>query len=105
MRDCSRQPRAGCARAGAAACVSTKCKARGRDGMSLLEGIIDSRNNPLAVVENVAADNNWAFERSGDDEITIVSKCEWTDYQLSFTSMRDIEPLHLPVPFTITIPL
>ena len=42
--------------------------------MSLLEGIIDSRNNPLAVVEDIAANNNWAFERSGEDEVTIVSK-------------------------------
>jgi len=29
--------------------------------MSLLEGIIDSLNNPLAVVEDIAADNNWSF--------------------------------------------
>ncbi|HSZ97952.1 MAG TPA: YbjN domain-containing protein, partial [Bradyrhizobium sp.] len=53
--------------------------------MSLLEGIIDSPNNPLAVVEDVASDNNLAFERSGEDEVTIVSKGNWTDYQLSFT--------------------
>ena len=63
--------------------------------MSLLEGIIDSRNNPLAVVEDIAADNNWAFERSGEDEVTIVSKGSWTDYQLSFTWMAEIESLHL----------
>ncbi|MGB6399727.1 MAG: YbjN domain-containing protein, partial [Bradyrhizobium sp.] len=50
--------------------------------MSLLESIIDSRNNPLTVVEDIAAHNNWAFERSSDDEITIVSKGAWTDYQL-----------------------
>lgn len=67
--------------------------------MSLLEGIIDSRNNPLAVVEDVAADNNLSFERSGDDEITIVSKGNWTDYQLSFTWMNEIEALHLACAF------
>ena len=55
--------------------------------MSLLEGMIDSRNNPLAVVEDIAADHNWSFERSGEDEVTIVSKGDWTDYQLSFTWM------------------
>jgi hypothetical protein len=33
-------------------------KRQGRDGMSLLESIIDSPNNPLTVVEDVAADNN-----------------------------------------------
>ena len=40
--------------------------------MSLLEGIINSPNNPLAVVEDIAASNNWSFERSGEDEVTIL---------------------------------
>ncbi|WP_221175360.1 YbjN domain-containing protein, partial [Staphylococcus aureus] len=62
--------------------------------MSLLEGIFDSRTNPLAVVEDIASDNNWAFERSGEDEVTIVTKGQWTDYQLSFTWMGEIEALH-----------
>ncbi len=72
--------------------------------MSLLEGIIDSRNNPLAVVEDIAADNNWSFERSGEDEVTIVSKGDWTDYQLSFTWMSEIEALHLACAFDMKIP-
>ena len=72
--------------------------------MSLLEGIIDSRNNPLAVVEDIAADNNWSFERSGEDEVTIVSKGDWTDYQLSFTWMGEIEALHLACAFDMKVP-
>ena len=72
--------------------------------MSLLEGIIDSPNNPLAVVEDIAASNNWSFERSGEDEVTIVSKGDWTDYQLSFTWMTEIEALHLACAFDMKIP-
>ncbi len=72
--------------------------------MSLLEGIIDSRNNPLAVVEDIAANHNWSFERSGEDEVTIVSKGDWTDYQLSFTWMTEIEALHLACAFDMKIP-
>ena len=72
--------------------------------MSLLEGIIDSPNNPLAVVEDVAADNNLSFERSGEDEVTILSKCDWTDYQISFTWMGAIEALHLACAFDLKIP-
>ena len=49
--------------------------------MSMLESIIDSANHPLEVVEGIATDNNWSFERSGEDEVTIVSKGDWTDYQ------------------------
>jgi hypothetical protein len=72
--------------------------------MSMLEGIIDSTSHPLSVVEDIAAHNNWSFERSGEDEITIVSKGEWTDYQLSFTWMGDIDALHLACAFDMKIP-
>ncbi|MGM4992036.1 YbjN domain-containing protein [Tardiphaga sp. 841_E9_N1_2] len=72
--------------------------------MSLLEGTIDSRLNPLAVVEDIAADHNWVFERSGEDEVTIVSKGDWIDYQLSFTWMNEIEALHLACAFDMKIP-
>lgn len=72
--------------------------------MSLLEGIIDSRNSALAVVEDIAASNDLMFERSGEDEITIITKGAWTDYQLSFTWMKEIEALHLACAFDIKIP-
>ncbi len=72
--------------------------------MSLLEGIVDSHKHPLNVVEVIASDNNWAFERSGEDEVTIVSKGDWTDYQLSFTWMSEIEALHLACAFDMKIP-
>src|ERR1700730_16044107 len=73
--------------------------------MSMLENVVDSHNHPLAAVEDIAADNNWSFERSGDDEITIASKGEWTDYQLSFTWMAEIEALHLACAFDMKIPV
>ena len=72
--------------------------------MSLLESTIDSRSHPLAVVEDIAASNNWPFERSGEDELTIVSKGQWTDYQISFTWMGEIEALHLACAFDMKIP-
>ena len=72
--------------------------------MSLLEGVIDSRNNPLAVVEDIATHNDWPFERSGEDEVTIVSQGTWTDYQLAFTWMGEIEALHLACAFDMKIP-
>jgi hypothetical protein len=85
--------------------MRTVLQEQGRDGMSLLESISDSRNHPLAVVEDIAADNNWSFERSGEDEVTIVSKGQWTDYQLSFTWMTEIDALHLACAFDMKIPM
>jgi hypothetical protein len=72
--------------------------------MSMLESVVDSRSHPLAVVEDIAADNNWSFERSGEDEITIVSRGDYTDYQLSFTWMGEIDALHLACAFDMKIP-
>ena len=54
---------------------------------------VPSRGNPLDVVERMASTNEWSFERAGEDEITILVRGKWTDYQLSFTWMFDLEAL------------
>ncbi|MDZ4367476.1 MAG: YbjN domain-containing protein [Afipia sp.] len=72
--------------------------------MSHLDIITDSRISPLSVVEEIASTNDWSFERSGQDEITILTQGQWTDYQLSFTWMGDIDALHLACAFDIKIP-
>ena len=70
--------------------------------MSLIEFISDSTSNPLQVVEDIAAVNSWSFERSGDNEITILVKGRWTDYQVCFTWMGEIEALHLACTFAVS---
>ena len=64
----------------------------------------ESRINPLDVVERIASVNDWSFERAGDDEITILIAGRWSDYQLSFTWMNDIEALHLACAFDLKVP-
>jgi hypothetical protein len=71
--------------------------------MSLLDITSDSRTNPLSVVEEIAASNDLAFERSGEDEVTIVSKGRFSDYQVSFTWMAEIDALHLACAFDLKI--
>ena len=63
-----------------------------------------SRTNPLDVVERIAAINDWSFERAGDDEITMLVGGRWSDYQVSFTWMSDIEALHLACAFELKVP-
>jgi hypothetical protein len=72
--------------------------------MSIIEIARDQRSNPLDVVERVAAVNNWPFERTGEDEIAFVVASRWTNYQISFTWMSDIEALHLACAFDMTVP-
>src|SRR5258708_34993773 len=77
---------------------------QGGHGMALQGLSEDSRVNPLDVVERMASGNDWSFERAGDDEITILIAGRWTDYQVSFTWMNDIEALHLACAFDMKVP-
>jgi hypothetical protein len=72
--------------------------------MSLTSYMHEQRINPLDVVERLANGNDWSFERASDDEITISVKGKWTDYQLSYTWMGDIEALHLACAFDVKVP-
>lgn len=71
--------------------------------MSLTEISDSIRLHPLDEVERLAAVNDWSFERS-DDEITILIKGRWSDYQVSFTWMDEIEALHLACAFDLKVP-
>ena len=72
--------------------------------MSLIEIASNRHNNPLDVVERLAAGNDWPFERTGEDEIALVVTGRWTNYQVSFTWMNDIEALHLACAFDMKVP-
>ena len=72
--------------------------------MSLIEVGEQQRVNPLDVVERVAGSNGWAFERAGEDEITLLVTGKWSDYQVSYTWMFDIEALHLACAFELKVP-
>lgn len=62
------------------------------------------RASALDAVERVASVHDWAFERCSDDEITLLINGRWTDYQVSFTWMDDIETLHLACAFDLKVP-
>ncbi len=72
--------------------------------MALIETARDHRGSPLDVVEHMAAGNNWPFERAGEDEIGLVVTGRWTNYQVSFTWMNEIETLHLACAFDMKVP-
>jgi hypothetical protein len=71
--------------------------------MSIIEIAHEHRTNPLEVVERMASSNNWPFERGGEDEIALVVTGKWTNYQVSFTWMVDIEALHLACAFDMRV--
>jgi hypothetical protein len=72
--------------------------------MSLLELQVERQSNPVDMIEFVAANNDWSFERSGEDEIAMTVEGRWTDYHVSFSWMEEFEALHLACAFDIKVP-
>ena len=70
----------------------------------LLELEFSREIHPVDVIEQVAHNNDWSFERAGDDEISISVTGTWTDYHVSFSWMEDFEALHLACAFDIKVP-
>jgi len=72
--------------------------------MPVMDFEAEARANPVDLVERLAAIKNWAFERSGDGEITLSIKGLWTDYHISFQWMTELEALHLACAFEFKVP-
>jgi len=63
----------------------------------------DRQSNPVDMIEHIAGLNDWSFERSGDDEITISIAGGWCDYHVSFSWMEDMEAVHLACAFDLKV--
>jgi hypothetical protein len=72
--------------------------------MSIIEIVPEDTSSALEVVERMASTNSWPFERTGEDEITLNVTSRWTNYQISFTWMSELEALHLACAFEMKVP-
>ncbi len=63
--------------------------------MTMLDVDLERDAHPVDFIEQLACVNDWAFERSDDDEITITVVGSWCDYHVSFSWMEEVEALHL----------
>lgn len=72
--------------------------------MSLMEFEFERQSNPVDMIEFVASNNDWTFERSGEDEIAMTVEGHWADYHVSFSWMEEFEALHLACAFDIRVP-
>lgn len=71
--------------------------------MTLLDFDADRAANPVDTVEHLAEMNDWVFDRSGHDEITISVSGGHCDYNVSFTWMEDLEGLHIACAFDFKV--
>jgi hypothetical protein len=60
--------------------------------------------NPVDLVEQIAASNDWTIERTADDELTLTVAGQWTDYHVSLNWREDLETLHLACAFDFKVP-
>jgi hypothetical protein len=72
--------------------------------MSLIDFEQERHSNPVDVIEQIAALNDWSFERAADDEINVSVRGGWCDYHVSFSWMEDREVVHLACGFDLKVP-
>jgi hypothetical protein len=74
-----------------------------RERMAIAESTTD-RANPVDLVEEIATRNDWAGERTGADELTLVVSGQWCDYHVSLNWRGDLETLHIACAFDAKVP-
>ena len=72
--------------------------------MTLIDVHPERTANPVDEIELLAAQNDWTFERSDEDEIAISIAGDDTDYNVAVTWLSEIEALHVACAFDIKVP-
>ncbi len=64
----------------------------------------DLASNPLDVIEQIIAANEWAFERRSDGEMAAEAPGKWCDYGLYFSWSQEISAMHFSCAFDLKVP-
>jgi len=70
----------------------------------LLQSEPDRTMHPVDIIEHIASINDWAFQRSEADEISITVRGGWSDYHVTFSWMEHMESLHVASAFDLKVP-
>ena len=60
--------------------------------------------NPLDLLEQIVAANEWAFERRSDSEMAAEAPGKWCDYGLYFSWSHEISAMHFSCAFDLKVP-
>lgn len=72
--------------------------------MATATAVLERTENPLDMIEQLAALQDWSCERLADDEVNITASGQWADYHMSFNWRDDLEGLHLACAFDFKVP-
>ena len=71
---------------------------------ALLEVSQEPAANPLDIVEEIVAANEWPFDRTSEDELVVEITGRWCDYRLYFMWRDDVSALHFTCAFDARVP-
>jgi hypothetical protein len=60
--------------------------------------------NPLDVIEQIIAANEWSFDRRSDAEMAAEAPGKWCDYGLYFSWSHEISAMHFSCAFDLKVP-
>ena len=72
--------------------------------MPLLQLDLDRTEHPVDIIERIAAHNRWSFDRDEEDEISISVAGGWSEYNIAFTWLAEVEALHVACAFDLKVP-
>ncbi len=64
----------------------------------------DRSANPLDILEQIIASNEWAFERRSDGEMAAEAPGKWCDYGLHFSWSHEISAMAFTCAFDMKVP-
>lgn len=64
----------------------------------------DRSTNPLDILEQIIAANEWAFERRSDGEMAAEAPGKWCDYGLHFSWSHEISAMAFTCAFDMKVP-
>lgn len=64
----------------------------------------DRSSNPLDILEQIIASNEWAFERRSDGEMAAEAPGKWCDYGLHFSWSHEISAMSFTCCFDLKVP-
>lgn len=57
--------------------------------MLSVDELSDDRNNPLDILEFIVSENEWPYERLGDEEIVAAVSGQWCDFHMRYIWLAD----------------
>ena len=65
---------------------------------------LDNAANPLDMMEQIVAANEWEFDRRSDSEMAAEAPGHWCDYGLFFNWSHEISVMHFTCAFDLKVP-